>query len=147
MARARTIDEARELLPLVTVAINERGSRAEVRTVYPMDQHMMHNRRNVNVQVHYTITAPAGTRVSVRSLAGSIRVADITGELSLITTSGDVQVVKGKRVSAAKSTSGMVAISDTESDTPIEVGSVSGDIVVHRVKAPAWSSARLAARW
>ena len=136
VARARTIDEARELLPLVKVEINERGTRAEVRTVYPADQNIIHNRRNVNVQVHYTITAPAGTRVSARSISGSIRAAEISGDLSLISTSGNIQVVKGRRVSAAKSTSGSVAISDTDSDTAVEAGSISGEILLHRVKAP-----------
>ncbi len=136
VARGRTIDEAREMLPLVKVEINERGTRAEVRTVYPADQHVLHNRRNVNVQVHYTITAPAGTRVSARSISGSIRAADISGDLSLITTSGNVQVAKGKRVSVAKSTSGSVAISDTDSDIALEAASISGDILLHRVKAP-----------
>jgi predicted membrane protein len=135
VARARTVDEAKELLPLVKVEINERATRVEVRTMYPADQHIFNNRRNVNVQVHYTITTPAGTRVSARSISGNIRAADITGELSLITTSGNVEVVKGRRVAAAKSTSGMVSISDTESDTPLEAGSISGDITLHRVKA------------
>lgn len=135
VARARTVEEARELLPLVKVEFNERGNRVEVRTNYPNDQDMLHNRRNVNVQVHLTITAPAGTRVTARSIAGSIRAADMTGELSLITTSGDVQVVRARRVSAAKSTSGRVEISEVDSDAPVEAGSISGDIVVNKVKA------------
>ena len=95
----------------------------------------MNNRRNMNVQVHYTVTAPAGTRVSARSISGNIRAAEIAGELSLVTISGDVAIVKGKRVAAAKTTSGTVSISDTESDTPIEAASISGDVLVHRVKA------------
>lgn len=136
VARARTIDEARELLPLVKVEINERGTRAEARTVYPADHTIIHNRRNINVQVHYTITAPAGTRVSARSISGSISAAEISGDLSLVSISGTIEVVKGKRVSAAKSTSGSVTISDTDSDTAIEAGSISGEILLHRVKAP-----------
>jgi len=135
VARARSIEEAKALLPLVKVEINERPNRAEVRTMYPADHHVINHRRNVNVQVHYTITAPAGTRVSARSISGNVRAADITGELSLVTTSGDVQIVRGRRVTAAKTTSGTVSISDTESDTPVEAASVSGDILVHRVKA------------
>ena len=46
------------------IEIDERPNRAEVRTIYPAGQHGL-NRRNVNVQVHYTITAPAGTRMNV----------------------------------------------------------------------------------
>ena len=134
VARARTVEEAKELLPLVQVEINERPNRAEVRTIYP-DHHATNNRRNVNVQVHYTVTAPAGTRVSARSISGNVRAAEITGELSLITISGDVGIIKGKRVTAAKTTSGTVSISDTESDARIEGASISGDVLVHRVKA------------
>ena len=136
VARARTVEEARQLLPLVRIEINERGNRAEVRTMYPADHQFFSSRRNVNVQVHYTITTPAGTRVSARSISGSIRAAEITGDLSLITTSGDVEVLKGRRVSAAKTTSGSVRISDTDSDIAVEAGSVSGNVHLHRVKAP-----------
>ena len=135
VARARTVEEARELLPLVKVEFNERGNRVEVRTNYPNDEGLLHNRRNVNVQVHLTITAPAGTRVTAHSISGSIRAADMTGELSLVTISGDVQAVRARRVSAAKSTSGRVEISDIDSDTPVEAGSISGDVVVYKVKA------------
>jgi DUF4097 and DUF4098 domain-containing protein YvlB len=136
IARARTVEEAKEMLPLVTIDISERANRAEVRTVYPAHGHIVNNRRNVNVTVNYTITAPAGTRVSARSISGSLRASEITGDLSLSTTSGDVGVVKGRRVSGAKTTSGTVTISDTESDIALEAASVSGDVLFHRVRAP-----------
>ena len=137
VARGRTAEDAREMLGLVNVEISERGNRAEVRTQYPRDQHIMNNRRNVNVAVHYTITAPANTRITARSISGHVRSADIAGELSLMTTSGDVQIVRARRVSSAKSTSGNVELSDIDSDMPLEAGSVSGDILSHRVKAAA----------
>ena len=135
VSRGRTVEDAKEMLGLVKVDINERGNRVEVRTQYPSDLHIFNNRRNINVQVHYTITAPSNTRITARSISGNIRAAEITGELSLVSTSGDIQVVKGKRVSAAKSTSGNVEISDMDSDMPLEAASVSGDIIVHRAKA------------
>ena len=51
-ARARTSEEAREVLGLVQVAVTERNGRAEVKTVYPRDDEMRrNNRRNVNVSV------------------------------------------------------------------------------------------------
>ena len=137
VSRGRTAEDARDMLPLVKVEINERGNRAEIRTQYPNDLGVFNNRRNVNVTVHYTITVPANTRVTARSISGNLRTADIAGELSLVTTSGDVQVARGKRVSAAKSTSGRVELSDVDSDMPLEAESVSGDIVAYRVKASA----------
>jgi hypothetical protein len=136
VARAQTIDEARQLLPLVKVEIEERGNRTEVRTLYPPQDNTYRNRRNMNVAVHYMITAPAGTRVSARSLTGNLRATDITGELSLITTSGDVQVVRGRSVSSVKSTSGSIEVTETDSETPIEASTVSGNVTARQVKAP-----------
>src|SRR5688572_22937416 len=89
IARARTQEEARALLPLVTVEVNSRGDRTEIRTNYP-EQEVMRQHRNVNVAVHFKITAPQGTRVTARSVSGNLRATDIRGELSLITTSGNV---------------------------------------------------------
>ena len=51
-ARARTVEDARELLGLVTVSVTERSGRADVKTVYPRDDEMRrNNRRNINVSV------------------------------------------------------------------------------------------------
>jgi len=139
IARGRTIEEAKEVLPLVRVEITERGNRAEIRTLYPGQdgnrREGMQNRRNFNVTVQYTITAPAGTRVKAQSVSGSLRVSDITGELSLTSISGSVQVMKARTIASAKSISGKVDISDVDSDAPMEVGSISGDVVMRQVKA------------
>ena len=136
IARARTQEEAKELLPLVKVEVAERGSRVEVRTMYPQDHHVLHGRRNMNVHVHYTITAPAGTRVSARTIGGHIRVADIAGQLVLESTAGDVNIVRGRRIMEAKSTAGTVSISDSDSEVPLEATSVAGSVQLQRVKAP-----------
>jgi hypothetical protein len=137
VARAQTVDDARELLPLVKVEINERGNRTEIRTIYPGQQeNMFRNRRGFNVSVHYMITAPAGTRLTARTLTGNLRATEITGELSLVTTSGNVQVARAGSVAAVKSTSGSIEVSDTNSQSPIEASTVSGNIVMRQVKAP-----------
>ena len=81
-ARGRTADDARAMLGLVEVTVTERAGRAEVKTVYPQEQWRRDNRRNVNVSVNYTVTAPAGTRVTASSVSGGIRVTDIKGDLS-----------------------------------------------------------------
>lgn len=143
VARGRTIEEAREMLPQVRVDINERGSRVEVRTVYPgsdqwsgqgRDRNIV--RRGVNVSVHYAIAAPAGTRVTAQSVSGNLRATDIAGEISLVTVSGNVHVAKGRRLASAKSISGTVEITDSDSDSRLEVNSVSGNIVMRQVKTP-----------
>ena len=135
-ARARTADEARELLGLVNVTVTERAGRAEVRTVYPQgDEMRRNNRRNVNVSVNYTVSAPAGTRLTVNSISGSIRVSDIKGDVSANSISGTVRVANGGRIAAAKSVSGDVEIVDTQTDGAIEVQSISGGVTLRKVSA------------
>lgn len=154
IARARTADEAREMLKYVSIDITERGSRAEVKTIYSGHQERARERRNLNVSVAYTVTAPEGTKISASSLSGTISVSDIKGELSLVTLSGDVRVTNAARLLSAKSTSGDVEISGLRSDIGLEanavsgavrlrdssvprarLGSISGDIVVSNVQA------------
>jgi DUF4097 and DUF4098 domain-containing protein YvlB len=135
-ARARTADDARELLGLVNVTVTERTGRAEVRTVYPQGDEMRRNgRRNVNISVNYTVTAPAGTRLTVNSISGSIRVSDIKGDVAANSISGTVRVANGGRISAAKSVSGDVEIIDTQTDGAIDVQSISGGVTLRKVTA------------
>ena len=150
-ARARTADEAREMLRLVDVTVSERNGRAEVRTVYPRGDDRDganrregngrrgdwrgEHRRNSNVSVAYTVTAPAGTRLSVGSVSGSIKVSDIKGDLSISSVSGGVRIANAGRVSGARSVSGPVEIVDTEVDGGIEAQSVSGNVTLRNIKA------------
>jgi DUF4097 and DUF4098 domain-containing protein YvlB len=135
-ARARTSEEARELLGLVQVAVTERNGRAEVKTVYPRDDEMRrNNRRNMNVSVAYTIAAPAGTRLTIGSISGSIRVTDIKGDLTLNTISGGVHVANAGRIASAKSVSGDVEVADTQIDGALDAQSISGSVAVRRVTA------------
>ena len=67
------------------------AGRAEVRTRYPNGDEMRgSNRRNVNVSVTYTVTAPAGARITARSISGNVSARDMHGELTLESVSGNV---------------------------------------------------------
>ena len=134
IARARTQEEARALLPLVNVEVSSRGDRTDIRTHYP-EQDTMQRHRNVNVAVHFKIAAPQGTRVTARTLSGNLRATDIRGELSLITTSGNVEISNAARVSAAKSTSGNIDLTNIDSDVALDAGTTSGDVSVRSAKA------------
>ena len=135
-ARARTADEAREQLGLVNVTVTERAGRAEVKTVYPAgDEMRRNNRRNINVSVAYSVAAPAGTRLTMNSISGSIRVSDIKGDVSANSISGTVRIANGGRIAAAKSISGDVEIIDTQTDGAIDVQSVSGGVTLRKVTA------------
>ena len=130
-ARGRTIEDAKEQLALVPVEVVVRYGRAEVKTHYPT----LSGRRNINVSVAYTVTTPAGTRVSIDSISGSIRVADIKGDINANSISGDVRISGAGRVGTAKTISGTVEISETQADGPVAGSSVSGDVVFRRVTA------------
>jgi DUF4097 and DUF4098 domain-containing protein YvlB len=134
VARARTADEARELLTLVTVETSERNGRAEVKTRYPSgDENRRNNRRNFNVSVTFNVTAPSGTRLNVNSVSGNIKVSDIKGEISAGTVSGNVSVTSAGAVATAKSVSGNVEIVNAQGDESLDASSVSGDVTVQRV--------------
>lgn len=135
-ARGRTVEDAKELLGLVPVDVTERNGRAEVKTRYPSgEEQRRNNRRNINVSVAYTVTAPAGTRLSIESISGNIKVADIKGDLSANSISGDVRISGAGRIGSAKSISGSVEISETQTDGAVAGSSVSGDVIFRRVTA------------
>ena len=136
-ARARTPEDAREMLGLVQIEISERGGRAEVKTRYPQgdEYHRNERRRNVHVSVAFNLAAPAGTRVSASSVSGDISCKDITGDVALESVSGSVRIANGGRVAAAKSISGNVEIMDTEIEGQVEASSVSGNVLMRSLKA------------
>lgn len=135
-ARGRTPEDAKELLALVPVEVTERAGRAEVRARYPSgEDQRRNNRRNINVSVAYTVTAPAGTRVSIDSISGSVRVTDIKGDINANSISGDVRIGGAGRIGTAKSISGTVEITDTQADGAVAGSSVSGDVIFRRVTA------------
>lgn len=130
-ARGRTVEDAREQLRLVQVDVTERNGRVEVRSQYSRGT----NRRSFSTSTAYTISAPAGTRVTAQSLSGSVTVSDIKGDLALNSTSGSVRVNRAGRISTAKTVSGDVEITDTQMDGTLEAGSVSGSVILRRVRA------------
>jgi DUF4097 and DUF4098 domain-containing protein YvlB len=134
VSRARSADEARELLTAVTVEVNERNGRAEVKTRYPSgDENRRNNRRNYNVTVTYNVQAPAATRLDVNSVSGNIKVSDIKGELSVGTVSGNVSVTSAGAIASAKSVSGNVEIINAQGQESLEASSVSGDVTMQRI--------------
>jgi DUF4097 and DUF4098 domain-containing protein YvlB len=135
-ARARTAEDAKRILPLVEIVITERNGRAEVRTRYPnQDELRQSGLRNINVSVTFTITAPQGARLTLGSISGNVSVSDIKGDLALNSISGNVRVAGAGRITTAKSVSGAVEVTDTQIDGGLEAGSVSGSIIIRKVRA------------
>ena len=133
-ARGTDDADAREQLALVRVDITEQNGRAEVRERYPERNNGEH-RRNYQLTTDFTIAAPAGTHLILKSVSGNLTVTGITGEVSAETVSGNVQLSSGGRVTTAKSISGNVDVSDTKFDGSLEADSVSGDVRMQRVSA------------
>jgi hypothetical protein len=135
-ARAATAEEAREMLALVPVEITERGSRVEARTRYPEgDDRRRNGRRNINVSVAYTVAAPEGTRILVKSISGNISVRDIQGGLTLESISGTVRIANAGRTASGRSISGDIELIDTKVDGTLEAGTISGTVRIRRVTA------------
>lgn len=135
-ARARTAEEAKAQLGLVSVTVTERNARAEVKAEYPGDRSGWGwNRRGANVSVTYNVSTPANTRLTINSISGNVRVSDVKGDLSVNTISGAVRVANGGRIGSAKSVSGAVEIVDTQIDGALEAQSVSGTVTLRKVNA------------
>jgi DUF4097 and DUF4098 domain-containing protein YvlB len=135
-ARGASVEEARAALALVRVEIIERGTRAEARTHYPSEhERRLNNRRNFNVSVAYTVTAPEGTRIIAKSISGDISVRDIIGALTLETVSGNVHIASAGRMATGRSISGNIELVDTKIEGALEAGTVSGTVRLRRVTA------------
>jgi DUF4097 and DUF4098 domain-containing protein YvlB len=128
-ARGRTDADVARGFEEVRVAIEHRGERATVETVYPQ------GRRSFDVNTTYTVTAPAGTRIIARSVSGNATVRGIKGDVSVEVVSGNVAVSNAGRVSQARSLSGNVRLTDIESDGVVTAGTVSGNLDLERVRA------------
>jgi hypothetical protein len=135
-ARAASPEDARAMLGLVEVEITERGTRAEARTRYPPgDELRRNNRRNINVSVAYTVSAPEGTRIIAKSISGSISVRDIKGVLTLESVSGNVRVANGGRTVSGRSISGDIDLADTTVEGALEATTISGTVRIRRLQA------------
>jgi DUF4097 and DUF4098 domain-containing protein YvlB len=134
-ARAESTDAARVMLPLVTVDVTERGPRVEIKTRYPRSDEMRReDRRNINVEVAFSIAAPANTRIIAHSISGNIIASDVKGALALETVSGNVKIERGGRTVTGKTISGNVDVTDTTVDGMLSAGSISGTVKVQRAR-------------
>jgi DUF4097 and DUF4098 domain-containing protein YvlB len=128
-SRGRTEADAALGLERVKVEVDQRPDRARVRATYP-------DQRNppYSVDVSYVVTAPAGTRVTARTVSGDVVVKGIRGDVDVSVTSGRIDL-SGSRVSLAKTISGPVTITDVDTDGSLDIRTVSGDVTLQNVKA------------
>ncbi len=129
-SRGRTDADARLGLERVTVNQQVTGTRATVRADYPNERPSVYS-----VRVDMIVSAPAGTRLVINSLSGSIRITGIQGETAANTMSGDVALRNVGTVSEAKTASGDVSIIGAAGDGSLDAGTLSGDVTLQQVKA------------
>ncbi len=127
-ANGHKADETKRQLGGVTIDASERAGRVEISTSYP-------HKQNSHVDVDYTVHVPTGTTVSVRSVSGNIELTDLKGEARLETVSGNVTTTNSRQLARVKSVSGDVSVSEGGSGDVLNLGTVSGNLTVRRLKA------------
>ena len=134
--RIRERDEAlgRARLQDVQIEVRELSNRVEVRTEYPRNRDNR-DRRDSFVSVDFTVTVPQNASVTLKSVSGDVRVTNIRGELRAESVSGTVVATDVPRATLLKSVSGDLQLTNAGSDTSLTGGTVSGNVVVRRLKA------------
>ncbi|HXH25713.1 MAG TPA: DUF4097 family beta strand repeat-containing protein [Vicinamibacterales bacterium] len=127
--RRPTEREAREILKALQIRIVERAGSVEVRTEYP-------RWRGVSASVDYAVTVPRDGNVTIRGVAGDIRVSNVRGELRVESVSGDIALSSVGRVREVKSVSGTIEVTDAEGDE-IQGSTVSGSVIARNLRARA----------
>ena len=129
-SRGRTDADAKLGLERVKIEVDHRGERATVTARYPEDE----RRPPYAVTTSYVVTAPAGTMLTISTLAGTVSVKDIKGDVNATVTSGNLTVA-GSRVSVLKTLSGNLSVTDSDAEGTMELSTLNGIIRLERARA------------
>jgi DUF4097 and DUF4098 domain-containing protein YvlB len=132
-AHARRDSDAQELLDRMQIEVSEAAGRVTVRAVHP--GHRSRHRRDEHASVDFELSVPPETEVTAKTISGDVRASRLRGALFAETVSGDVQLEDISRLERAKSVSGNVTLTSATAQRFVEIGSVSGDVLVRGVKA------------
>ena len=130
-ARGTTDAAARAGLDAVKAVSEERGGRVTIKAVYPNQR----GRGEYSVNVSFIVTAPAGTRISSRSISGDATVDGIDGEVSVNSTSGSLKITDVARLMSATTISGNVTLTNIGAEGLLEASTASGEILATGIKA------------
>lgn len=128
-SKGRTDADAKLGLERIKVNVDARGDRATVEAVYPNE-----NRAPYSVSVDYTVTTPAGTRLTVKSVSGDVAVKGINGDLAVDVVSGGIHLTDTNSVSSATTISGDVVVTNANVNGTMTVSAVSGNMTLNQVK-------------
>ena len=126
--REPNVEAARALLQNITIRITERGGGVEVLTEVPSG-------RTPPIVVDYTVSLPIAAIVSLKTLRGVIRVANVKGELRAESAAGDMTLSSVGRIKSAKAFGGNVTISGAEGED-VSADTFGGTLQVRNVIAP-----------
>ena len=144
--------DAETLLGLLTVELDERARRIEVRADYPVERFTRYRYPNrgqrrgtfnsqtryqdervtvtsrddddaVTLWVDFTLRVPPGVSVDVENEHGDVAAAGLQGDLRADTAAGNVSVVGGRGRVEADTGSGTVIVSDYTGDVTADTGS------------------------
>ena len=130
VSRGRTDADAKLGLERVTSEVTTRADGASVHANYPDDR-----RPPYSVSVSYNVTAPAGTRLNVHSITGDVTITGIKGEMEAFTVAGALEISQAGAIESARTVTGNLTISDVQSDSAIETGTMSGSVRLSNIKA------------
>jgi DUF4097 and DUF4098 domain-containing protein YvlB len=122
VARSNSDQESARQLKLVDVRVVEGPGRVEVQVDYPRCEH------NVSVDVSFTVSVPASTRVNVKTISGDVLVAQTTGEVRVETISGRIRTETTSAVASLKTESGAIDIGQVGADADVVLATISGAV-------------------
>lgn len=131
LSKGKTEADAKAGLEKVTAEVDVRGEHGSVTAKYPADVHP-----DYSVSVSYNVTAPAGTSVWVDSISGQISLTGLQGDTKASTVSGKMDVTSCTKVGSLRTFSGTITVTDSRSDTKLDVGGISATVTMKNVKAP-----------
>lgn len=141
VAKGKTDADAKLGLEKVVAEVSTSGQHGSVTARYPNDLHP-----NYAVSVAYNVTAPAGTRVTIESISSRVVVTGMQGEVDANTISGAIDCTSCARVGTMHTVSGNITLTDSGSDSKIDVGSASSSVTLTNIKAPRVSASVISGR-
>jgi DUF4097 and DUF4098 domain-containing protein YvlB len=125
--RHRRPETARAALKSMTISVDDRAGRVEVRTEQPEQPGGMN-------AIDFTVTLPVSAQVIVRTVAGDLRFSNILGQLQASTVSGRIAATKVSGLRAIRTVQGDVEIVDGAGED-IAITAMSGNVSAANLKA------------
>jgi hypothetical protein len=129
-ARGRSDADARRGLERVTVAIDEQPASARVEVVHPQERNAPYS-----VSVDYVLTAPPGTRLTIRTVTGRVEASGFAGEMTVTTTTGDIAIRDAAELAVARTATGTIRLVNVRNPGVLEAATIAGSVILEQVRA------------